>query len=58
MEAGKAMGVFTWVKDHYQWVMRAGGGMVIATGLLMGTGIWSYFISQMQSWTAGCNIGI
>ena len=54
----KAMGVFTWVKTHYQWVMRAGGGMMIATGLLMVTGVWSYFISQMQSWTAGYNIGI
>ncbi|MFI1731009.1 cytochrome c biogenesis CcdA family protein [Streptomyces acidicola] len=54
----KAMGVFTWVKAHYQWVMRTGGVMMIATGLLMVTGVWSYLISQMQSWTAGYTIGI
>jgi hypothetical protein len=38
-------------------VMRAGGIMMIATGLLMVTGIWSHLISQMQSWTAGYTIG-
>ncbi|GGZ72430.1 MULTISPECIES: cytochrome c biogenesis CcdA family protein [Streptomyces] len=54
----KAMGVFSWVKAHYQWVMRIGGSMMIATGLLMVTGIWSHLISQMQSWTAGYTIGI
>ncbi|MEV7069108.1 cytochrome c biogenesis protein CcdA [Streptomyces collinus] len=54
----KAMGVFSWVKAHYQWVMRIGGAMMIATGLLMVTGVWSYLISQMQSWTAGYTIGI
>ncbi|MFJ5281728.1 MULTISPECIES: cytochrome c biogenesis CcdA family protein [Streptomyces] len=54
----KALGVFAWVKAHYQWVMRIGGGMMIATGLLMVTGVWSAMISQMQSWTAGYTIGI
>ncbi|MBU6532405.1 cytochrome c biogenesis protein CcdA [Streptomyces olivaceus] len=54
----KALGVFTWVKAHYQWVMRIGGGMMIATGLLMVTGVWSAMISQMQSWTADYTIGI
>ncbi|MGC4971654.1 cytochrome c biogenesis CcdA family protein [Streptomyces sp. DT199] len=54
----KAMGVFTWIKAHYQWVMRIGGGMMIATGVLMVTGVWSYLISLMQSWTAGYTIGI
>lgn len=54
----RALGVFTWVKAHYQWVMRIGGGMMIATGLLMVTGVWSAMISQMQSWTADYTIGI
>ncbi|MER6599095.1 cytochrome c biogenesis protein CcdA [Streptomyces cyaneofuscatus] len=54
----KALGVFAWVKSHYQWVMRIGGGMMIATGLLMVTGVWSYLISQMQSWSAGFTVGI
>ncbi|MGA5215116.1 cytochrome c biogenesis CcdA family protein [Streptomyces cinereoruber] len=54
----KALGVFAWVKSHYQWVMRIGGGMMIATGLLMVTGVWSYLIGQMQSWSAGFTVGI
>ncbi len=54
----KALGVFAWVKAHYQWVMRIGGGMMIATSLLMVTGVWSYLISQMQSWSAGFTVGI
>lgn len=54
----RALGVFAWVKAHYQWVMRIGGGMMIATGLLMVTGVWSYLISQMQSWSAGFTVGI
>ncbi|ODA71592.1 cytochrome c biogenesis CcdA family protein [Streptomyces sp. AVP053U2] len=54
----KALGVFAWVKSHYQWVMRIGGSMMIATGLLMVTGVWSYLIGQMQSWSAGFTVGI
>ncbi|MFI8893492.1 cytochrome c biogenesis CcdA family protein [Streptomyces paradoxus] len=54
----KAMGVFSWVKAHYEWVMRIGGAMMIATGLLMVSGVWSYLINQMQSWSAGYTIGI
>ncbi|GHC24361.1 cytochrome c biogenesis CcdA family protein [Streptomyces albogriseolus] len=54
----KTLGVFSWVKAHYQWVMRIGGGMMIATGLLMVTGVWSSLISQMQSWSAGFTVGI
>ncbi|MGK5448981.1 cytochrome c biogenesis CcdA family protein [Streptomyces radiopugnans] len=54
----KALGVFAWVKAHYAWVMRAGGGMMIATGVLMVTGVWSYLIGQMQSWSAGFTVGI
>ncbi|WP_399497994.1 twin-arginine translocation signal domain-containing protein [Streptomyces sp. P17] len=46
------------LKAHYQWVMRIGGAMMIATGLLMITGVWSDLISQMQSWTAGHTVGI
>ncbi|MFG2172328.1 cytochrome c biogenesis CcdA family protein [Streptomyces niveus] len=54
----KALGVFAWVKTHYQWVMRIGGGMMIATGVLMVTGVWSALINQMQTWTAGFTVGI
>ncbi|MFH8257593.1 cytochrome c biogenesis CcdA family protein [Streptomyces roseolus] len=54
----KALGFFDWIKARYQWVMRIGGAMMIATGLLMVTGVWSVLIRQMQSWTAGFTVGI
>ncbi|MCX5270067.1 cytochrome c biogenesis CcdA family protein [Streptomyces virginiae] len=54
----KALGLFDWVKAHYKWVMRIGGGMMIATGLLMVTGVWSDLIRQMQAWSAGFTVGI
>ncbi|MFJ9979435.1 cytochrome c biogenesis CcdA family protein [Streptomyces cyaneofuscatus] len=54
----RALGVFSWVKAHYRWVMRIGGGMMITTGILMVTGVWSMLIAHMQSWSAGFTVGI
>lgn len=54
----KALGAFGWVKQHYAWVMRIGGGMLIVTGLLLVTGWWGTLISDMQSWTNGFTVGI
>jgi cytochrome c-type biogenesis protein len=54
----KALGAFGWVKRHYQWVMRIGGGMMIATGLLLLTGVWDGIVQQMQSWSDGFTVGI
>ncbi|MEU3059915.1 cytochrome c biogenesis protein CcdA [Streptomyces subrutilus] len=54
----KALGAFGWVKRHYAWVMRIGGGMLVLTGLLLVTGIWDTIVSDMQSWTQGVTVGI
>ncbi|MEV6736254.1 cytochrome c biogenesis protein CcdA [Streptomyces sp. NPDC051104] len=54
----KALGAFGWVKRHYQWVMRVGGGMMIATGLLLVTGAWDGIVEQMQSWSDGFTVGV
>ncbi|MGW0393553.1 cytochrome c biogenesis CcdA family protein [Streptomyces sp. NPDC003042] len=54
----KALGVFGWVKQHYAWVMRIGGGMLVLTGLLLVTGMWTDIVSEMQSWTDGFTVGI
>ncbi|MFD4410424.1 MULTISPECIES: cytochrome c biogenesis CcdA family protein [unclassified Streptomyces] len=54
----KALGAFTWVKRHYTWVMRIGGGMMIATGLLLLTGAWDSIVQQMQTWSDGFTVGI
>jgi cytochrome c-type biogenesis protein len=54
----KALGAFGWVKRHYAWVMRIGGGMLILTGLLLVTGVWDTIVSEMQVWTQGFTVGI
>jgi cytochrome c-type biogenesis protein len=54
----KALGAFAWVKRHYAWVMRIGGGMMIVTGLLLLTGAWDFLVQQMQVWSNGFQVGI
>jgi len=36
-------GAIGWIKRHYIWVMRVGGGMLIIVGILLVTGLWTDF---------------
>ncbi|MFD0167825.1 cytochrome c biogenesis CcdA family protein [Streptomyces decoyicus] len=54
----RALGAFRWVKRHYLWVMRIGGGMMVALGILLVTGIWDSLMSELQSWTQSSTVGI
>ncbi|MFJ9414891.1 cytochrome c biogenesis CcdA family protein [Streptomyces sp. NPDC101227] len=54
----RVLGAFGWVKRHYLWVMRAGGGMMIVLGVLLVTGAWDGLMSQLQGWTNSFNVGI
>lgn len=54
----KALGAFGWIKRHYTWVMRIGGIMMIATGLLLLTGAWDTLVQEMQGWSSGFTVGI
>ncbi|MFG3054412.1 cytochrome c biogenesis CcdA family protein [Kitasatospora sp. NPDC048239] len=54
----RALGAFGWVKRHYPLVMRIGGGMLVAVGLLLVTGAWDSMVNELQSWTADFPIGI
>ncbi|MCS0639436.1 cytochrome c biogenesis protein CcdA [Streptomyces sp. LP05-1] len=54
----KALGAFSWVKRHYAWVMRIGGGMMIVTGLLLLTGAWDVMVEQVQGWSSEFQVGI
>ncbi|KOG35678.1 cytochrome c biogenesis CcdA family protein [Streptomyces varsoviensis] len=47
----RALGAFGWVKRHYTWVMRIGGLMLVAVGVLLVTGAWDRMVTDMQSWT-------
>ncbi|MFD8546733.1 cytochrome c biogenesis CcdA family protein [Streptomyces sp. NPDC059649] len=54
----RVLGAFGWVKRHYQWVMRIGGGMMVALGVLLVTGIWDSLMSELQSWAQSSTVGI
>jgi cytochrome c-type biogenesis protein len=54
----RTMGAFGWVKRHYQWVMRIGGGMLILVGLMLITGAWDQLVAQLRYWTANFTPGI
>lgn len=54
----KALGAFGWFKRHYVWVMRIGGTMMIATGVLLLTGAWDRLVQEMQTWSDGFTVGI
>jgi cytochrome c-type biogenesis protein len=54
----RTLGAFAWVKRHYAWVMRIGGGMLVAVGVLLVTGVWDHITYQMQIWTSSFQAGV
>lgn len=54
----RTLGAFGWVKRHYAWVTRIGGGMLVAVGVLLVTGVWDHITNQMQVWSTGFSTGI
>lgn len=54
----RALGAFGWVKNHYQLVMRIGGGMLVVVGVLLVTGAWDTLVNQLQYATGDFSIGI
>ncbi len=49
----RAMGAFGWVKQHYVWVVRTGGAMLVCIGVLLVTGVWNDITVQLQVWVSG-----
>ena len=44
----RALSAFGWVRRHQVWVMRAGGLMLVAVGVLLLTGWWDQMVSWLQ----------
>jgi cytochrome c-type biogenesis protein len=44
----RMLGAFQFVRRHQVWVMRAGGLMMVAVGVLLVTGVWDQAISWLQ----------
>ena len=50
MERGmRAVGFFT---RHRVLIMRLGGALLVLLGLLMVTGVWTHWTTQLQFWFA------
>lgn len=49
---GRAVRTFDVMKRHYRTVMRIGGGIMIALGLALVTGLWTEFTAVAQGWAA------
>lgn len=54
----RTLGAFSYLKRHYVWVMRIGGGMLVAVGLLLVTGVWDLIVYELQVWSSGFTVGI
>jgi len=44
----RALAAFGWVRRHQLWVMRAGGLMLVAVGVLLVTGWWAEAVTWLQ----------
>jgi cytochrome c-type biogenesis protein len=49
----RALGAFAVVKRHYRLVTRVGGGMLVAIGVLLLTGVWADLTARMQGLIGG-----
>ncbi|MEV4181893.1 cytochrome c biogenesis CcdA family protein [Streptosporangium canum] len=49
----KALHTFKAIRRHSQLITRVGGGMLVAVGLLLVTGLWGELIVTMQGWIGG-----
>jgi cytochrome c-type biogenesis protein len=49
----RALGAFAFVKRHYAWVLRGGGIMLIAVGVLLVTGEWNTLSIQLHTIAPG-----
>lgn len=44
----RVVGAFGWVKRHYAWVTRIGGGLLVILGVLLVTGLWDDFANHLR----------
>jgi len=54
----RTLGAVRWVRRHQAWVTRFGGLLMIVVGVLLLTGLWQDWISQLQGWAATSETGL
>lgn len=52
----RSMRVFRWVRRHQLAVMRIGGGILVALGVLLVTGLWGELVASLQGWIGGFEV--
>ncbi|HET7900437.1 MAG TPA: cytochrome c biogenesis protein CcdA [Candidatus Nanopelagicales bacterium] len=50
------LGTVGWVRRHSQLVMRIGGAMLVAIGVLLVTGLWDDLTIGLRSWASGWGV--
>ncbi|MCW2841399.1 MAG: cytochrome biosis protein ResC [Aeromicrobium sp.] len=50
---GRFMHAVSWFRRHQRAVSLVGGGLLIAVGILLVTGIWDDMVGEMQTWVTG-----
>lgn len=46
----RMLGAVRWVRRHQVWVTRVGGLMLVAVGLLLVTGLWDVWVSELRGY--------
>ena len=54
----RMLGAVAWVRSHQLWVMRLGGIMLIAVGVLLVTGAWDLLVGQLRGWVGGFEVPV
>lgn len=49
----QAAGTLAWVRRHYVWIMRIGGALLVAIGVLLVTGVWDSITIWMRTLVPG-----
>ncbi|MNI63574.1 hypothetical protein D3C73_1189560 [compost metagenome] len=50
MAVRRGMGVMSFFRKHRLAIQRIGGGILILLGILMATGVWGTWVTELQYW--------
>jgi cytochrome c-type biogenesis protein len=48
----RMLGAVGWIRRHQVWVMRLGGAMLVAVGVLLLTGVWDSLTADLRGWVS------
>lgn len=54
----RVLGSFAFARLHVHTVARIGGGLLIATGLLLVSGLWNAMTIELRTWISGVTLPI